>query len=79
MLSQKNLVTKFFRLFGTEEFSKEMVVATLDYSKPHASAILHQFTLIRILEKKPEKQDGSPVYQLLVNPDDHPECFNGAA
>ena len=79
MLSQKNLVTKFFRLFGTEEFSKEMVVATLDYSKPHASAILHQFTLIRILEKKPEKQDGSPVYQLLVNPEDHPECFNGAA
>jgi len=79
MVRQKNVLTKIFQLFGTEVFSKEMVVATLDYSRPHASAILHQFTLIRILEKKPEKQDGSPVYQLLVNPDDHPECFNGAA
>lgn len=77
--SQKNMLTRLFRLFGTEAFSKEMLVATLEYSKPHACAILHQFTLIRIMEKKPETRDGSPVYQLLVNPDDHPECFNGAA
>jgi hypothetical protein len=40
--------------FGDGTFSQEMVIATLDYAGSHVSAILHQFTLIRILDCRKE-------------------------
>ena len=62
--------------FGNGTFSQEMVIATLDYARSHVSAILHQFTLIRILDCR--KEDVYR-YQFLVNPEDHPECFEDVA
>ena len=49
-----------------------MVIASLDYTAPHASATLHQLTLLRILDCR--KEDVL-WYQFLVNPVEHPECF----
>lgn len=74
--SQKEAVTAMYESFGGEEFSLEMVVATLNYSATRASATLHQLTLIKILDCR--KEDAF-VYQLLVNPKDNPECFLTAA
>ena len=39
---------------ASRTFSQEMVIATLDYAGSHVSAILHQFTLIRILDCRKE-------------------------
>lgn len=76
--AQKEVVTAIYNTFGDEVFSSEMVIATLDYSKAHACAILHQFTLLKILDcntKSPDKF----MYQFRVNPRENPECFTGAA
>ena len=54
----------------------EMVVATLDYSSSTASAYLHQFTLLRILDCRKEDVN---MYQFLVNPKEHPEVFEDVA
>ena len=72
--TQKAQLTKMFDEFGSGSFSSDMVTATLDYSKAYTSAILHQFTMIRIL-KRSKTISGFYVYQLRVNPDEHPECF----
>ena len=53
-----------YETFGDETFSLEMVVATLDYSSSTASAYLHQFTLLRILDCRKEDVN---LYQFLVN------------
>ena len=70
--AQKEAVTEMYEIFGDDFFSKEMVIASLDYTAPHASATLHQLTLLRILDCR--KEDVL-WYQFLVNPVEHPECF----
>ena len=70
--SQKAAVTEIYGAFGTESFSREMIIATLDYSGPQASATLHELMLLRIVDCR--KEDVL-LYQLLVNPIEHPECF----
>ena len=77
--SQKAMMTKMFKEFGDGVFSREMVTASLDYSKAHACAMLHQFTLIRVLECRRDEEKGVFVYQIKVNPEEHPECFEKAA
>jgi hypothetical protein len=52
------------------------VVATLDYSSSTASAYLHQFTLLKILDCRKEDVN---MYQFLVNPTEHPEIFEETA
>ena len=41
--------------------------------------MLHQFTLIRVLDCRKDEEKGVFVYQLKVNPEEHPECFVKAA
>ncbi len=69
---QKAAAAIIYRQFGMETFSTEMVIATLNYSRPHASAMLHQFTLLGILGCK---QNEVNRYQFMFTPDMHPECF----
>ena len=73
---QKRRARLMYETFGEETFSLEMVVATLDYSSSTASAYLHQFTLLRILDCRKEDVN---LYQFLVNPREHPEVFEEAA
>ena len=77
--SQRAMITKMFNEFGAGIFSREMVTASLDYSKAHACAMLHQFTLIRVVECRRDEEKGVYVYQIKVNPKEHPECFLKAA
>lgn len=70
--AQKAFAAAVYKEFGGEVFSLEMVVATLDYSSSHASAVLHQFTLLQILACRKEDVNR---YQFLVTPEQHPECF----
>lgn len=74
--SQKRIITEMYESFGDELFSSEMVVATLDYSGAHISAVLHQFTLMKILDCR---EGDVYQYQFLITPQDHPECFEKAA
>ena len=74
--SQKRFAREIYDCFGDGSFSTEMVIATLDYSGAHISAILHKFTLLRILDC----QKGDVYqYQFLINPQENPECFIDAA
>ena len=73
---QKRRARLMYETFGEDSFSLEMVVATLDYSSSTASAYLHQFTLLRILDCK--KEDVT-LYQFLVNPKEQPEGFDSVA
>ncbi|GEM_PF-5208319 len=52
--SQRRIAKEMYDNFGDGTFSQEMVIATLDYAGSHVSAILHQFTLIRILDCRKE-------------------------
>ena len=63
--SQKRKARRMYESFGEGAFSLEMVVAVLDYSSSTASAYLHQFTLLRILDCR--KEDVT-MYQFRVNP-----------
>lgn len=74
---QKKAITAIYEAFGYDAFSSEMFVATLNYSVSYTYASLHKLTLLRILEQK--VTDEGCQYQLLVNPEDHPECFIEAA
>lgn len=74
---QKKAITAIYEAFGYDAFSSEMFVATLNYSVSYTYASLHKLTLLRILEQK--VTDEGCQYQLLVNPEDHPECFMEAA
>ena len=51
-----------------------MVVATLDYTHAHVSAVLHTFTLLKILNCNCDGEDRY-TYNFLVNPKENPECF----
>lgn len=73
---QSRIITEMYESFGDEVFSSEMVVATLDYSRTHVSAYLHQFALLRILDCR--KEDVY-LYQFLITPEEHPECFESVA
>ena len=73
---QKKRAKLMYDSFGDGTFSLEMVVATLDYSSSTASAYLHQFTLLRILDCRKEDVN---LYQFLVNPREHPEVFEDVA
>ena len=75
-LSQRRRAKRMYDSFGEDAFSLEMVVATLDYSSSTASAYLHQFTLLRILDCRKEDVN---MYQFLVNPKEHPEVFEDVA
>ena len=74
--SQKEAITEIYETFGDDLFSRDMIIASLDYSSPQASATLHELTLLRILDCR--KEDGLQ-YQLLVNPKEHPEYFMTAS
>jgi len=74
---QKKTVSAIYETFGDQEFSSEMFLATLNYSPSYTYASLHKLTLLRILGQR-STEDGNQ-YQLLVNPEDHPECFEPAA
>ena len=73
---QKKRAKMMYDAFGNGSFSLGMVVATLDYSSSTASAYLHQFTLLRILDCRKEDVN---MYQFLVNPTEHPEIFEETA
>ena len=74
---QKKTVSAIYETFGDQEFSSEMFIATLNYSLSHTYASLHKLTLLRILDQR--STDEGNRYQLLVSPEDHPECFELAA
>ena len=76
--SQKEVASAIYQTFGDEAFSSEMVVATLDYTHAHVSAVLHQFTLLKILNCNSDGEDRY-TYSFLVNPKEHPECFADVA
>lgn len=73
--TQKDRLMKMYEHFGKSEFSKEMLIATLDYSRPIVSASLHEFTLLRILEYD---ESGSKNYRFRVSPEQNPEYFDTA-
>ena len=73
---QKKAVTAMYENFGEEAFSHDMFMATLEYSGSHASAILHELTLIRVLDCWQE--DGNK-YRLNVNPETNPGYFLAVA
>ena len=75
--NQKKTISAIYEAFGYDEFSSEMFVATLNYSISYTYASLHKLTLLRILDQNID-EDGSR-YRLMVNPEDHPECFETAA
>ena len=75
--SQKKTVAAIYEAFGNKEFSQEMLIATLNYSESHTYASLHKLTLLRVLER--QNSGNGNKYQLLINPEDHPECFDTAA
>lgn len=72
----KAAVTAVYENFGVSLFSMEMFLARLAYSETHAYVCLHQLTMLRILGCRKEDQK---LYQLLVNPQDNPECFMDVA
>lgn len=74
---QKKTVSAIYETFGDQEFSSEMFLATLNYSPSYTYASLHKLTLLRILGQRSTEEGDQ--YQLLVNPEDHPECFEPAA
>ncbi len=76
--AQKYTLSALYDLFGDSIFSAEMVVANLDYSSSHVSGILHQFTMLKLLDCTPN-EDNTYSYQLNVNPADNPECFEDVA
>lgn len=76
--NQKEIVSAMYQSFGNEAFSSEMVIATLDYTSAHVSAVLHQFTLMKILNCSSDAEN-KYHYQLTVNPEHNPECFVGVA
>ena len=76
--TQKEVASLIYKEFGDAAFSSEMVIASLDYTKAHTCAILHQFTLLRILDCNTDSPDKF-TYQFRVNPRENPECFTDVA
>ena len=71
---QRKFITEVYRAFGDESFSKEMLVATLDYTGAHISACLHKFTLLQILDCR--KEEDVNRYQFRITPEACPQCFD---
>ena len=69
---QKRALTAMYESFGDEAFTGEMFMATLDYSHSHACAVLHELTLIRVIDCWKEDVN---QYRLTVNPEQNPEYF----
>ena len=69
---QKRALTVMYESFGGEAFTGEMFMATLDYSHSHACAVLHELTLIRVIDCWKEDVN---QYRLTVNPEQNPEFF----
>ena len=77
---QKNMAAALIEKFGRDIFTSEMIVANLDYSETTTSATLHAFTLMGILDcVEGENKDDYNMYQFLVTPEEHPECFRDVA
>ena len=76
--TQKCTLSVLYDIFGDGMFSVDMAVANLDYSSSYVSGILHQFTMLKLLDCTPN-EDNSYSYQLNVNPEDNPECFEDVA
>lgn len=76
--AQKLTLSALYDIFGDGIFSANMVFAQLDYSSSHVSGILHQFTMLKLLDCTPNK-DNTYSYQLNVNPADNPEYFENVA
>ncbi len=68
----KRAASAFYDQFGNETFTSEMIVSTLDYPATRASAVLHTFTLMRILDCSREDMN---YYKFRITPAEHPECF----
>ena len=75
-LGMKKAITAIYEAFGDHSFSTEMIVATLNYSESHTYASLHKMALMNVVDQK-LTEEGSR-YHLLVNPEEHPECFCAA-
>ena len=73
---QKHALTVMYESFGDEAFTGDMFMATLDYSHSHACAILHELTLIRVIDCWKEDVN---QYRLMVNPEENPEYFAAVA
>ena len=69
---QKRALTAMYESFGDEAFTGDMFMATLDYSHSHACAVLHELTLIRVIDCWKEDVN---QYRLTVNPEQNPEYF----
>ena len=71
----KKTVTEIYAAFGDQSFTSEMFIATLNYSQSHTYASLRDLRRLRIVEQR-TIAPGCSQYQLLVNPEDNPECFD---
>ena len=76
--NQRMRVRQMYETFGDELFSHEMLVTTLDYKGSTASACLHQFTLLRILDCRKGDMKMN-LYKFRINPNEHPEFFGDVA
>lgn len=70
---EKKTIAAIYDAFGDQSFSTEMFIATVNYSAAYCYASLKNLTMLRILERT-STEDGSR-YQLLINPEEYPECF----
>lgn len=69
---QKRALTAMYETFGDDVFTGDMFMASLDYSHSHACAVLHELTLIRVIDCWKEDVN---QYRLTVNPEQNPEYF----
>ena len=74
---EKKTIAAIYDAFGDQSFSTEMFIASVNYSAAYCHASLKNLTMLRILERK-NTEDGSR-YQLLINPEQYPECFELSA
>ena len=74
---QKKAIKAIYEAFGDKEFSSDILIATLSYSFSYTEASLQKFTLMRIVRQK--NTENGTQYQLLVNPQEHPEYFTDVA
>ncbi len=63
-----------YETFGNSEFSREMIIASVDYNENSLGAVLHDLTAMKILSCR-EDEETRYQYRFLVNPKDNPEYF----
>ena len=64
--TQKEVATAMYQSFGDEVFSSEMVIATPDYTASHVNAVLHQFTLFKILNCNSNTEEGYTYVSSMI-------------